>query len=177
MREATVQRGALDGLEPGEQALFQADRLTAVLDALPDAAGENLFVVSVTGPSRVERAVTERGFEPRRVGVVPVTATDVSYDGPLWTAEPVSPSDLTGLSIEFGKGLRHVRPGVGWIVLDNLTTLLMYANEERLYRLLATLTNATRNRDARGVHSLVPNTLDDRTANRFRSLYDVELPG
>ena len=162
----------LDALAPGEQALVEAGGLTDVLAALPDAAFENLLLVSVTHPSRIERAVTDRGFEARRVGVVPVTASELSYDGPLWTANPVSPSDLTGISIEFDRGLRHVRPGVGWVVLDNLTTLLMYANQERLYRLVSTLVTHVRNREARGVALLVPGTVEERTTSTFRSLYD-----
>lgn len=166
----------LPALGPGEQVLASVPSGEYVLDYLPDEAFENLLVVAAgRSPTAIERTLREAGHEPRRVGVVPVSGTDVDYDGPMWCGDRVSPHDLTGISIQFGKGVRYVKPGEGWVVFDNLTVLLMYAEANRLFQLLNSVVDGVRAREARGVYPIVRDATSQETYQQFRSLFDREI--
>lgn len=159
-------------LGPGEAALAQLGGRDSPLPHLPQAAFENLLVVTVDAPSAVERAVREAGGDPSNVGVVPISASPVSYDGPCWTADRVSPSDLTGISIQFARGERYLRDGAGWLVLDGLGTLLMYAEGSKLYRLLAHLVSRCRERQLRQVTGIAASAVAPETLAQFQGLHD-----
>lgn len=176
MAEADAQVVRRLDVAPGSQALVRTGGAGLPFGRLPAAAFENLLVVS-TGrtPERVERALVDAGCDRlERVGVIPVTGSDVSYDGPLWVTDRVSPSDLTGISIRFSNALRHVRPGRGWVVFDNVSTLYMYASDDRVYHLLSRIGELTTQRDARGVFVVVRGMLDDETNARLRAIVDGE---
>lgn len=161
-------------LEPGEQAVVDTAR-GIELAHLPARSFRNLLVVSTTqSPGRIEQAVRDAGGDPADVGVVPVSGSREPYDGPLWTAERVDPSDLTGLSMRFSDAARYLQPGEGWVVFDNLTVLLMYAPAERVYRLLSSVTPAMRDRQVRGLYGVVRSAMDDETYNRLLGLFDEE---
>lgn len=167
----------LTRLSPGEVAIGPLSTGSFRIDQLPDAAFENLLVVSLgTSPTRVEEAVREAGHEPRKVGVVPVSGTELSYDGPMWTSDRVGPNDLTGISIRVGQGLEYVKPGEGWVVFDSLTVLLMYNETDRVYRLLNSLASNVRERNAHGVFTIVRDATSDDTYAKFRNLFDREMP-
>lgn len=161
-------------VEPGEQVLLLTPSTGSPLRALPAAAFENLLVVSIRSPKRVERVVRECSGDPRTVGVVPVSGSESSYDGPLWTTDRVSPSDLTGISMRFSAGLEHVRED-GWVVVDNLSTMLMYAPEERLHRFVDHLVKATRGSNARGVYAAVAEAVTPETRERFEEPCDRSI--
>lgn len=164
--------GPFERVEPGSQVLVNTDR-GIVLDTLPSEAYENLLVVSTTRtPRKVEEAVRAGGGNPSNVGVIPVAGSSTRYDGPLWTTDRVDPSDLTGLSMRLSDGSRYLQPGSGWVVFDNMTVLLMYAPEERVYRLLASIVGTFRERDVRGLYGIVQSAMSDETYNRFLGIYD-----
>ena len=162
-------------LTPGETALARLPTRTSPVEHLPAEAYENLFVVTVDGPEQVEAAVRAGGGTPVNVGVVPVSASQVGYDGPCWTAERVSPSDLTGISIQYSRGERYLQDGSGWVVVDGLETLLMYADETKLYRLLSHLVGRARERRLRHVTGVTSDALADETLARFRNVHDRSL--
>ena len=163
-------------LKAGEVALCVQPSGQRVVEVLPDAAFENLLLVTTDGNLRlIERAVEAHGGDPRRVGVVPVTGTAVDYDGPLWATDRVSPSDLTGVSIQFSKGFEHVQPDEGWVAVDSLGVLAMYASTERLFRLLDAVVGAVRGRNARAVLSTAEGVLGDQAMRQFRGLADEEV--
>ncbi|GGL22641.1 hypothetical protein GCM10009037_02570 [Halarchaeum grantii] len=161
--------------ESGSQVLAALPPHGRALAHLPESAFENLLVVQTNGaPGRTESAVRERGYDPRRVGVIPVTGSDVSYDGPLWVADRVRPSDLTGLSIQFSNALSYVDSG-GWVVFDDLSTLSMYTDAEQLYRFVSTLVNATREADATGLYRVTNGVMDDGVAASIRGTMDAAV--
>lgn len=163
----------LAAIEPGTQALLFSEATQPSFNYLPEEAFDNLLVVSTTAlPSRIERFVIQRGADPSRVGVVPVTGSSVSYDGPLWVAQRTAPSDLTGISIRLSEALKYVRPDHGWVVFDNVTTLFMYAKADRVVRFLDTVTSAVRDRGARGVYVAVPGTLAPENREKLEELVD-----
>lgn len=167
---------ALAGLGQGQQALAAVESVGLPIERLPDAAFENLLVVSVgRTPREIESVARRRGHGPQRVGVVPVSGTDTDYDGPMWCAPRVRPNDLTGISMRFSEGLEYVKPGTGWVLFDNITAMLMYGEQDRVFRLVDSLVSATRARNARGVFAIVREATGDDTYAQFRNLFDVEV--
>lgn len=163
-------------LPAGGLALGLVESGSFGLSEFPESAFENLLVVSLgNSPKRIEKDVREAGHEPRRVGVVPVSGTEVSYDGPMWTSDRVGPNDLTGISIRLGQGLNYVKPGTGWVVVDNITVLLMYNETDRVYRLLDSMASNVRERNARGFFTLVRGATSDDTYAQLRNLFDREV--
>ncbi|WP_137286842.1 DUF7504 family protein [Halorussus salinisoli] len=162
-------------LAPGDQALVSVPSMGSPLSALPDDAFENLLVVSATAsPNKVESLVKRRGGDPQRVGVVPVTGSPSQYDGPLWTTDPVDPSDLTGISIRLSKAMKYVMRG-GWVVVDNVNVLLMYGREEQVFRLFDSVVSNTRERGACGAYCTVREAVTDETYSRLRGVCNQEI--
>ncbi|WP_276281594.1 DUF7504 family protein [Halorussus caseinilyticus] len=171
--------GTTDGrgfsLTPGEQALVSVPSMGSPLSVLPDDAFENLLVLSATAsPEKVESLVERRGGDPEKVGVVPVTGSPTEYDGPLWTTDPVDPSDLTGISIRLSKAMQYVMPG-GWVVVDNVNVLLMYGREEKVFRLFDSVVSNAREKDACGAYCTVRDAVTDETYSRLRGFCDREI--
>ncbi|QLG26719.1 hypothetical protein HUG10_03800 [Halorarum halophilum] len=175
-RTGSVGSGGHVDVEPGEQALFAKGTMGPPLADLPDEAFWNTLIVTTgSRPNRIQTAVEERGLDPRRIGVVPITANDVDYDGPLWVSKRVAPSDLTGISVEVSRGFQYLDAGTGWLVFDSISTLLMYSEERRVYKLTNWLIANARDNDVRGVYALLRDVVAPQTFNRFRSLCDVVI--
>ncbi|WP_267639641.1 DUF7504 family protein [Haloarchaeobius amylolyticus] len=163
-------------VDAGTQALVLISSLRSPLTLLPGSAFENLLVVSTTrSPAKVEQLVRERGGDPNRVGVVPVSGSPVDYDGPMWTASVVHPNDLSGIDQRFARGMNYVKPGEGWVVFDNVNVLLMYAELSGVYQLVESAAARTRDRRASGAFALVRDAVGDSTYERFREIFDTEL--
>ena len=165
--------------EPGTQVLVSHSGGKFSYDRLPASALENLLVLSVgRSPAQVQRILEARGADPGRVGVVPISGSSVQYDGPMWTSNRVSPMDFTGISIEFTRGFGHIEPGNGWVLVDSVSILLMYADVNRVYRLLDSIVGACRERDVTGVYVVDGDAVSEETMNRLRELFDqfVEQP-
>ncbi len=163
-------------LAAGTQALVRVPSMRSPLWTLPPAALDNLLVVSATRPpGAVERLVRDRGGDPERVGVVPVSGSPVSYDGPMWTSDAVTPADLSGISEAVGTATRYVKPGEGWIVLDNVNVLLMYASGIGVQGLARSLVARSRRRRARGVYAVVPEALSAGTYRSIESVFDLTV--
>lgn len=162
-------------IPPAEPALLRLPSRASAVERLPRDAYENLLVVTVDAPERIETAVRNGGGDPENVGIVPVSASPVRYDGPCWTADRVSPSDLTGISIQFARGERYLREGSGWAVIDGLGTLLMYNEEGKLYRLFSHLISRARERRLRHVTGVDPDVLTSETLARFQGLHDRSI--
>lgn len=178
MSESDGAPDRLAALAAGEQVLVSLAGQKFDYGGLPESAFENLLVLSVgRTPKQVERALDGRGVDPQRVGVVPVTGTGVDYDGPLWTANRVSPMDFTGISIEFTRAFEHLEPGRGWVVVDSLSILLMYADVDRVARLLDSIAGACRSQDVRGVYVVDGNAVTGDTRSRLVSLVDRVVEG
>jgi hypothetical protein len=168
-------RATLSSLEPGGQALVTVETMNHVTNYCPDEAFDNLLVATVRQPSAIENVVLERGFDPQNVGVVQVNGSEFTYAGDMWASKRVNPSDLTGVSIGISQAARHLSANQGWFVFDNISTLLMYATEDRLFRLLSSVREQMANERVRGLYGIVPDAVSDRTYARFRSLFDREV--
>lgn len=163
-------------LDPGSQVIGLVSSSDEPLLALPPPAFRNLLVVSTRlTPRRIETMLDATAREVTNVGVVPATAMPTEYDGPLWTTESVRPADLTGLGIRVSEAARHLEPGRGWVLLDAVTMLLMYADEPRVHRFTNTMMRNLAARNVRAIYCLCPDAISDQTLERFRGLGHAEL--
>jgi KaiC/GvpD/RAD55 family RecA-like ATPase len=159
----------------GTQTLVRSPAGADPLSALPERAFDNLLVVSVRDhPNRVETRIERIGHDPGNVGVVPVVPAAGDYEGDLWTTDPVSPDDLTGLGMRFSDAVRHVESGSGWVVIDGLGVLLMYAEDSRVCRFFQTLSNRVRARAVYGAYFANSEVVADETYEQLRAMCDAE---
>jgi hypothetical protein len=159
----------------GTQSLLELPSMSTGIDDLPDEACRNLLIVSPWAPSRVETVLRDRNIPVEGCGLIPVSGSPVRYDGDLWSTEPVSPSDLTGLSMRYTEAMRHVEPGRGWVLIDNAQVLLMYADASRVCRLLDRLTAQASERDVTGVLSVDRGAIRTETLSKLRTVVDRAL--
>lgn len=166
-----------DGLGPaGTQTLVGTDPTADPLAVLPERAYDNLLVVAVRDhPNKLQRRIERAGHDPSNVGVVPVVPSARAYDGDLWTTDPVTPDDLTGLGMRFSDAIRHVEGDAGWVLVDALGVLLMYTDESRVCRFFQTMTNRVRAKGARGVYCVNPTAVGEESYEQFRGMCDAEL--
>lgn len=165
--------GATVDPDPGDQLLVEVDPLSDGLAVLPPSAFANLLVVAVDlTPTEVERAISRHDRDPSAVGVVPVRGDAETYDGPLWTAEMVSPNDLTGLSIQTSRGMDYLEPGRGWLVVSGLGVLVVYAGAERVQRFVDQLSGVARENGLRGVYVIGRDSVDRPVSDALEGVLD-----
>ena len=159
----------------GTQTLVRTRASADPLAALPERAFDNLLVVAARDhPSKLERRLERVDHDPSRVGVVPAAPAAREYDGDLWTTDYVSPEDLTGLGMRFSDALQYVESGTGWVVVDSLGVLLMYADDSRVCRFVQTVTNRVRAKEVHGVYGVNPDAVADETYEQLRAMCDAE---
>lgn len=160
----------------GSQALVLIPSLVSPLEVLPESAFENLLIISTTRPpGKIEQLVRDRGGDPNTVGIVPVSGSSVDYDGPCWCTSAVHPNDLSGIYERFERGLEHVKPGEGWVVVDNVNVLLMYAEGTNVVNFLDGVATGVRRRNAAGAYALVRDAVTEETYDRFARTFDQEI--
>jgi hypothetical protein len=162
--------------EPGEQILAVVNPLSETLTALPDSAFENLLVIAVdASPRDVENAVRSRDLDPAKVGVVPVRGDSADYEGQLWTADQVTPNDLTGLSIQTSRGMEYLEPERGWLVISGLGVLVVYAGADRVRRFVHQLAGIAKEQSVRGVFMLGADSVDEEVEGALESVLDRDI--
>lgn len=162
-------------VEPGEQVLAPVSSDADPLKGLPPVVADRILIVSAAGPSAIDRALCERGLDPERAGLVPVTTVTLAYDGPLSVAERVDPSDLTGLSMVCSRGLAALPRESGLLVVDSLDTLCVFDDRGQIVPFLEHLANQARDRGVRGVYALVRETVGPDTYLDVRRALDREV--
>lgn len=138
-----------------------------------------LFIAADTNGPETLRAYESLGgdIDPARVGVVDCTEESVA-DAANSIRAVGSPSDLTGVGIEFSSlyeslhenGARQVRTGV-----YTLSPFLLYAATKPVYRFLHTLTGRIRAADGLGVCAIDPDTVDQETFSSIAQAFDGRL--
>lgn len=162
-------------LDTGTQALVAHDSLHPSVSVLPPVAYENLLIVSPRSPTAVERQVEEAGGDIGCVGHLPLNSSPHSYDGPMWTANAIDPSDLTGLSMQYSRALNGLAADHGWMLFDDFNTLLLYNDADRVVTFLDYLTQKTSEKRIRGVFTVVRDAMDDQTYARLQNIVDTDL--
>ena len=159
-------------VDPGTQVLVSTASMQRPLSVLPSTVTGNVLLVSSAAPAAVERRVRDLGIDVGQVGLIPITGSELEYDGPLWTSEPVVPDDLTGLSMRFTSALSALEPGQGWILFDALDELAMYSRQDRICRCFDHLTTTARDNELRGIYTVAGDALEADTYDNFTASVD-----
>lgn len=168
-------------------------------ERLADVAGENLVVTGppMAGKSELVVETVSSGSTDGRDALVITTTRSaprlldgrVSGDGRLGvidctpgesrdvgdkTTTVGSPGDLTGISMPVSKFIESVdsRPVV---VLDSISSLLMYADKAAVFRFLSVLTTQVRRNDGLGLYTIEEGSHEEQTTRTFAQLFDGQI--
>ncbi|WP_436934754.1 DUF7504 family protein [Halovenus marina] len=164
--ETHKQRGTGQQFRPGKQVLVSVNSMQSPLERCSPTTAGRVLLISSASPVRVQRRIENRGIAIEDVGLIPLSESEYAYDGPLCHTDPVSPGDLTGLSIEFVKALDSLLSG-DWVVFDDLATLTMYVDDQDIVRLVTHLSRQTSERDVTGLYGVTRSAIGE---NLYRVL-------
>jgi KaiC/GvpD/RAD55 family RecA-like ATPase len=89
---------------------------------------------------------------------------------------PSSPVDMTGIGIKFSEFVEEFYRDRGIernrVVVDSLSTLLMYSNLQTVFRFMHVFTSRIENADAVGIHIIESTAHDEETMNTLQQLFD-----
>jgi KaiC/GvpD/RAD55 family RecA-like ATPase len=178
-----------DRVGPGDPV----DRLAALqgtnlLVVAPPMSGKRSFGRSVlaagVGSGRdalfvtTSRSVASLPFDPAeagRFGVVDCTPNSVGENAPVVNVG--SPGDLTGISMPVSRFLDGAEDPV--VLLDSISSILQYADEESAFRFLSVLTSRLAAASGVGLYTFDEGIHSEQTYRTFAQLFDsrVELRG
>jgi hypothetical protein len=119
------------------------------------------------------------GDPPARGGIVSVGEADASVSGANWTVRGVeNPSDLTGIGIELSELLSNMAAAAGddeavAVCFNNLTSLLQYADLQRVFRFLHVVTGRVKTIGGIGHYHIDPDAHDKQTLATLKGLFDA----
>ncbi|MFB6189410.1 MAG: hypothetical protein ABEI57_05970 [Halapricum sp.] len=139
-----------------------------------------IFVTADTDYQSAVETYEDRAsaFDPSRMCVIDATQAPEGAENAS-VRYVSSPSDLTGIGIEFSSlyeslrasGLDQIRFG-----LDSISTLLIYADGFRpVYRFLHTITSRIRTADGLGVFTIDPDAVEDEAFATVAQSFDVRV--
>lgn len=140
-------------------------------------AGEGCVIVTTdsNAPTVADAVGRHAATGLEDLGVVDATGWETDPDSVPYRVEPVgSPADLTGIGIGLTKLLEalHAAGAGGYrVVVDSLSSLLVYTGFERVYRLVHTITSRINQVDGVSLSLLNAGTDPERTA-KLESLFD-----
>lgn len=162
-------------LESGTQALLALSSLQSPVELLPPAASRNLIVVSSEASATIADQLSAVGTDLGTVAHVPISGAETSYDGPMWTCDPLVPDDLTGLSMRLSRAFAALGDAGGYLLVENLNVFLLYAAQARVIRFLDHLTGLASDHGITGIYALVGDAVDSETYDRLRLSVDTEI--
>lgn len=174
-------------LDPGTNLLIAGPPMSGkydlALDMLAVGAAHGEGPIIVTTKDGAERARSDfaghAGDESGPLGVVD-SVTKQQGMPPAEDDELVryvsSPVDLTGLGIELSELLQYFYRERGTtenrILLNSLSTLLMYSNLQTVFRFLHVFTGRVQSADALGVFVIDDSAHDTQTLSTIKQLFD-----
>jgi KaiC/GvpD/RAD55 family RecA-like ATPase len=178
-------------VEPGTNLLLTGPPLTGkrslIMDVLAAGTegGEGAIVVTTKdGADRVLRDYEKRTpYEGKPVAVVDCVTrqqgSDVRDSDRIKYAS--SPVDMTGIGIKLSEFLQAFgNRGIerNRIMLHSLSTLLMYADLQTVFRFLHVFTGRVQSVDGLGLFSIDSTAHDDQSLNTLKQLFDgiVNVP-
>ena len=141
---------------------------------LAEGAGGGRDVLFVT----TSRSVTSLPFDPAeagRFGLVDCTPNSVEEGGPVVNVG--SPGDLTGISMPVSRFLDRAEDPV--VLLDSVSSVLQYAEQESVFRFLSVLTSNVAAGGGVGLYTFDEGVHSEQTYRTFAQLFDgrVDLRG
>ncbi|ELZ60936.1 MULTISPECIES: hypothetical protein [unclassified Haloferax] len=174
-------------VEPGTNLLLVGPALTGkrslALDILAEGARSGEGAVIVTTKDGADRILNDFGkrldYEGKPVAVVDCVTKqqgvgEVRDDDRIrYTSSPV---DMTGIGIKLSEILQEYYQDRGLpenrIMLHSLSTLLMYADLQTVFRFLHVFTGRIQSVGGLGVFTIDADAHDDRTMNTIKQLFD-----
>lgn len=157
--ETREQNGRGQQFRTDEQVLVPVNSMQSPLEQCSPATAGRILLISSAAPAQVQNRIEQRGITIDDVGLIPLSESEYAYDGALCHTDPVSPGDLTGLSIEFVKAMDSLLSG-DWVVFDDLATLTMYVDDQDVVQLLTHLSQQTSARDVTGLYGVTRSAID-----------------
>ncbi|WP_336024203.1 DUF7504 family protein [Halobellus salinisoli] len=175
------------------QAAAQVDDAASVLvlrpqtAAVDDEAGRRHFVDDEGGAELLGISFTQPPSawydawcdtldgEPAAAAIIttPELAEDDIGDRPLDVDTVANPSNLTGIGVKSTPYLTDWTDAT--VTVDSLTTLLQYADKQRVYRFLHVLTTRLRAAGATGLFYFDPTVQDEQTVELLKTLFDAVI--
>ncbi|ADE02263.1 MULTISPECIES: RAD55 family ATPase [Haloferax] len=174
-------------VEPGTNLLLVGPALTGkrslALDILAEGTRSGEGAVIVTTKDGADRILNDFGkrldYEGKPVAVVDCVTKqqgvgEVRDDDRIrYTSSPV---DMTGIGIKLSEILQEYYQDRGLpenrIMLHSLSTLLMYADLQTVFRFLHVFTGRIQSVGGLGVFTIDADAHDDRTMNTIKQLFD-----
>jgi len=166
--------GSQLSVEPGTQLLLWLSSMQSPVEYLPAEASRDVIVVSSKPSATVAHWLADVDAQLDAVAHVPISGAETTYDGPMWTCDPLVPDDLTGLSMRLSKAFEALGTG-GYLLVANLNVFFMYASEERVTRFIDHITGLAGDHDITGIYTLVGDAVADGTTDRLRVSVDSEV--
>lgn len=177
------------GLGPGTNLLVvgpaMAGKQRFGLETLAagSAAGDGAVVVSTkdTGPRLLDSYIGLAEPDDPLVGIIDCVTnqqgvTPATDDRIQYASSPV---DMTGIGIAFSKLLESFHSDHGRkrnrVLLSSLSTLLMYADLQTVFRFLHVFTGRVQSANALGLYCLDSTAHDARTMNTLKQLFDGQI--
>ncbi|MFC6614366.1 RAD55 family ATPase [Halopenitus salinus] len=174
-------------VDPGTNLLVSGPAMTGkrslVLDVLAEGTrggDSSIIVTTKDGADRVLKDYRKRiDYEDRPVAVVDCVSRqqgvdDVRDDDRIKYAS--SPVDMTGIGIKLSEFLEAFYTDRGIernrIMVHSLSTLLMYAELQTVFRFLHVFTGRVQSVDGLGLFCIDSTAHDDQTMNTLKQLFD-----
>ena len=172
---------------PGTNVLVSGPPLSGkrslCLDILASGVENDEGAIIVTTKDGADRVLgdfeTRTPYEDRPVAVVDCVTrqqgvSDVRDDDRIKYAS--SPVDMTGIGIKLSEFLQGFYQNRGIernrVMLHSLSTLLMYADLQTVFRFLHVFTGRVQSVDGLGVFAIDDSAHDDQTMNTLKQLFD-----
>lgn len=160
LTEALLEAEPANLLVGGPPLVGKTAFVVDVVEAARDADRDALLVTTTHGADRLLETI-------EGVAVVDCRPTDVD-DGRVDNVS--SPGDLTGISMPVSEFLDgSTRPVVGF---DSVSSLLMYAGKESVFRFLSVLTTHIDHHDGLGLFPIDAGSHEAETARTFDQLFN-----
>ncbi|MXR50219.1 recombinase RecA [Halovenus sp. WSH3] len=174
-------------LEPGTNLLISGPALSGkrrlAFEALAHGGNNGDGCVIVTTRDSADRVRTDfesllTDPEQTQLGIVDCVTKHQGRSGTdsetvKYTSSPV---DMTGIGIKFSEFIEEFYTGRdikrNRVVVDSLSTLLMYSDLQTVFRFLHVLTSRIEDADAIGIHVLESTAHDAETLNTLKQLFD-----
>jgi len=143
-----------------------------------------IFVsTNIPGNKLVDMLHDIDGFNEEKIGIVDCIARTLGSMSPETDLIQMasSPVDLTGIGVRISKYFEdfYMRKGIKKIrlIMNSLSTILMYSNIKTVYRFLHVFTGRTRSADALGLFGIESDMHDEQTLSTLKQLFDgvIEL--
>lgn len=154
-------------LVSGEPLVGKRSFAVDVATAAATAGRDVLFVTASTGADALPTALRES----RNVSVVDCAPGTTEQVGSVTTVS--TPGDLTGVSMPVSRFFADADAPV--VVVDSISTLLLYGDQAPVFRFLSVLTAHVRRSEGLGLYTIEDGCHDEQTFRTFVQLFDGEV--